>query len=211
MFITFEGIDGCGKSTQIQILHKYLQDRGIDVVTIREPGGTSISEQIRDILLSKNNELSSITELLLFESARAQLVADVIKPALAGGKIVLSDRFYDSTTVYQGYGRGLNIEDIEKLNMIATSNIKPDLTFYVHISLELSKERMYSDSLDRIESSGDEFFLKLIDGFNRLAEKEQNRIIKIDGNKSIDETFELILMHLKGNKSFTNKYQNLLL
>ncbi len=193
MFITFEGIDGCGKTTQLQLLKEYLEDKGYQVVMIREPGGTDFSEKIRDILLYSKDNISPIAELMLFESARANLVENVIKPALAEGKIVLSDRFYDSTTAYQGYGRGLDLEKVKSCNIFATNGLKPDLTFYLEVPLNIAHTRSHKRVYDRIESAGDNFFQRVIDGFRAIAESEPERFVIIDSTDELEVTRQRIL------------------
>ncbi len=197
MFITFEGIDGAGKSTQITLVEDYLQKQGNEVLLIREPGGNEVSEKIREILLSSKNEISPVAELLLFEAARAQLTEKIIKPAIAEGKVVICDRFYDSTTAYQGYGRGLNMDMVINSNMIATGGLKPDMTFYLDLPLKIAKERSGSREKDRMEKSGDDFFLKVADGFREIAMKEPGRVVCIDASNSIENTFNLIIIHLE--------------
>ena len=197
MFITFEGIDGAGKSTQISLVEDYLQKQGNDVLLIREPGGNEVSEKIREILLSSKNEISPVAELLLFEAARAQLTAKVIKPAIAEGKVVICDRFYDSTTAYQGYGRGLDMDMVIKSNMTATGGLKPDLTFYLDLPLNIAKERSGRREKDRMEKSGDDFFIKVANGFREIAMKEPGRVVRIDASNSIENTFKLIIKHLE--------------
>lgn len=201
MFITFEGIDGSGKSTQIDLLEEYLRKKNIEVVKLREPGGTELSEQIRVILLHSGKNISPVTELLLFNAARSCLVDTIIKPALAAGKTVICDRFYDSTTAYQGYGRGLPPRDVAGCNMTATGGLKPDITFYLEIPLQLSADRTNHRSQDRMEKSGDEFFLRVIAGFNRIAAEEPERFVKIDASKGIEEVnreiFRIIEQKLK--------------
>lgn len=193
MFITFEGIDGCGKTTQLQLLKEYLEDKGYQVVMIREPGGTDFSEKIRDILLYSKDNISPIAELMLFESARANLVENVIKPALAEGKIVLSDRFYDSTTAYQGYGRGLDLDKVKSCNIFATNGLKPDLTFYLEVPLNIAHTRSHKRVYDRIESAGDNFFQRVIDGFRAIAESEPERFVIIDSTDELEVTRQRIL------------------
>jgi dTMP kinase len=193
MFITFEGIDGSGKTTQIKLLQTYLEKKGIAVLTLREPGGNAFSEQIRELLLNSKHKISSRTELLLFEAARAQLVDSVIKPALTEGKIVISDRFYDSTTAYQAFGRGLPLEEVNFCNMFATGGLKPDITFYLKISLEESKKRAHYRFYDRIEQSGDIFFQKVIEGYNYIASREPERFIVIDASGRREETSSKII------------------
>ena len=148
MFITFEGIDGCGKSTQIGLLAEYLNSKGIENIMIREPGGTRFSEEIRKILLHSKKDINIISEMLLFEAARADLTHKVIKPALKKGFYVLSDRFYDSTTAYQGYGRGLPIDELEMIHKVATSGIVPDITFYLDLPLEVARKRFLEGQIE---------------------------------------------------------------
>lgn len=141
MFITFEGIDGSGKTTQILLLKDYLESVGCKTMFLREPGGTKFSEIIRDILLNKDLEINPVSELMLFEAARANLTNEVIIPALQKGIFVLCDRFYDSTTTYQGFGRELDLAQVMAVNEMATFGIEPDITFYLRLSLEESKKR----------------------------------------------------------------------
>ncbi|OGU57662.1 MAG: dTMP kinase [Ignavibacteria bacterium GWF2_33_9] len=197
MFITFEGIDGTGKSTQIGFLEEFLNGNKIPYLSIREPGGTDFSEKVREILLSTKSEISSIAELMLFEAARADLCEKVIQPALDKGIVVISDRFYDSTTAYQGYGRGLDINTIQKCNQFATQNVIPDFTFYFRLPLEESINRRNYREFDRMELAGMEFFGKVINGFEELAKQEPERIIIIDAHKSREEIFEEILSKIK--------------
>jgi dTMP kinase len=190
MLITFEGIDYSGKSTQAKLLVSRLEKHGKEVIFLREPGGTSISENIRNILLDKEHlELKQITELFLFSAARTQLVSEVILPALQAGKVVVCDRFYDSTTAYQGYGRGINLNDIQAINRIATSETKPHLTFFIDIEIdELFKRQIAAGlSADRMESSGRDFFERVRNGYWKLAEMESGRFIVVSGKLQIDE------------------------
>ena len=190
MLITFEGIDYSGKSTQAKLLVSRLEKHGKEVIFLREPGGTSISENIRNILLDKEHlELKQITELFLFSAARTQLVNEVILPALQAGKVVVCDRFYDSTTAYQGYGRGINLNDIQAINRIATSETKPHLTFFIDIEIdELFKRQIAAGlSADRMESSGRDFFERVRNGYWKLAEMESGRFIVVSGKLQIDE------------------------
>jgi len=162
MFITFEGMDFCGKSTQVKLLSDYLKQIGKNVVTIREPGGTNISEKIRDILLDKNNkEMFVESELLLFSASRAQLVREIIIPKLMEGYFVLSDRFHDSSIAYQGYGRGINLEHVTKIQEFAIGEAIPDITFFIDIPIEEMEKRKLQfsfESLDRIELSQKRFY-----------------------------------------------------
>lgn len=187
--LTFEGIDGSGKSTQIELLCKWLASKDIETLVLREPGGTKLSESVRTLLLDKNQEINPLAELLLFSAARAQLLSEKIEPALAAGKWVILDRFYDSTTAYQGYGRAiLPIEQIHLLNNLATNNLVPDLTFYLDINLDTSIERRKGTENDRMESGGANFFSKIIEGYREIV-KDEARV------KQIDATNELNAIH----------------
>ena len=193
-FITFEGIDGSGKSTQIDLLEAALKQQGISTLILREPGGTKLSEKIRNILLDRNNiHLSPIAESLLFVAARAQLMEEKIKPALNRDQFVLCDRFTDSTVAYQGYGRGMNVKYLEELNNFATNSIQPDLTIILDVDPEKASLRMKSDVPDRMESIGIEFFLKVREGYYDIAHRNPQRCVIIDGAKPESEVFELIM------------------
>lgn len=198
MFITFEGIDGSGKSTQIRLLKKRLHELNQAVEVYREPGGTHLSEEIREILLNSSHNIDPVTEVLLFSSARSQLVAEKVIPKLEQDEVVILDRFYDSTTAYQGYGRkSLSIEQIRMLNKIAGHGIVPDLTFYLRIELDESKKRTEQFEKDRMEQSGDEFFEKVIQGFDELARQEK-RFITLDSTKPREKVQEEIWNHVSG-------------
>ncbi|MCX8054574.1 MAG: dTMP kinase [Ignavibacteria bacterium] len=203
MLITFEGIDGCGKTTQIKLLKEYIESKGLSVVTVREPGGSDFSEQLRKILLSSKNKVGARSELMLFEAARANLVDNIIKPELRRGKIVICDRFFDSTTAYQAFGRGLPLDFVQKLNLFATDGLTPNLTVYLSISLEESKRRTSRQEFDRIEKAGDEFFLKVIEGYNYIARQEPDRFVVIDASGSRQETA------LKVREVFEKRYSAL--
>ena len=193
-FISFEGIDGCGKSTQLSLFRKMLEEHGNSVLYIREPGGTNIGEKIRSILLDKSNtEMFKETELLLFEAARAQIVREVIQPALDEHKIVLCDRFFDASIAYQGFARGLNTEDIEQLNSFASGNLEPDITFLLDISSEkaLKRRNHRLDAEDRLELEGKEFMDQVRAGYLYLAEKK-SRIAVIDASSSEEKTAKKI-------------------
>lgn len=195
MLITFEGLDFSGKTTQIKLLTDKLQRNKFTVILLREPGGTIISEKIREILLDKKySEMTEIAEIFLFSAARTQLVSQIINPALQSGKIVICDRFVDSTTAYQGYGRGIPIEAVEQINKLATIGLKPNLTFFIDIPLsEITKRLMESNaSTDRMESSGKNFFEKARIGYLQIAKIEPQRFIIIDGNRDIDTIHEEI-------------------
>lgn len=193
MLITFEGIDGAGKSTQVKKLRKALTESGREVLTLREPGGTDVAEKIREILLESKNEITPIGELLLFSASRAELVQQVISPALAGKKVVIVDRFYDSTTAYQGYGRGLDRQMLQKINDIATFGLKPDYTFFLDLSPEDALIRKFSEKsiplafeeseLDRMERSGLDFYRRVRNGYLELAQREKTRFVMLDASE----------------------------
>jgi dTMP kinase len=187
--ISFEGSEGSGKSTQIARLASRLQKLGHDVVSVREPGGTEIGEQIRNIIVhnSKGDEMCAETELLLFTAARAQLVREVIAPALARGAIVLSDRFLDSSTVYQGIGRNLAADPVQQINRFAVGNVMPDLTLVIDVPMEVSLERIRqraSDIPDRMERENIGFYKKIREGYLFLAKSMPERLAVIDGAKT---------------------------
>lgn len=194
--MSFEGIDGCGKSTQIELLKEHLIRSGKKVEVFREPGGSAISEQIRTILLNTDDDIHPVAELLLFSAARAQLIAEKVEPALTEGYIVILDRFYDSTTAYQGFGRdSIELDYIASINAIASLGKIPDLTFYLKISWEESKKRTAHMQEDRMEKAGQEFFEKVIEGYNYLAKTEE-RFVEIDASQSINSIHETILMKI---------------
>ena len=193
MFITFEGIDLSGKSTQAQLLGQYLIESGYEVVLLREPGGTGISEKIRNVLLDRGSDgMVPLAEFFLYSAARAQLVEEVIRPALTAGKVVICDRYDDSSTAYQGYARGLGVSKIEMINNIATCGLKPDLTFFVDIPVAESLKRLKTAGKlkDRMESEGEEFFEKVRQGYLQIATKPENgpggRFKIINGTDDID-------------------------
>lgn len=201
MFISFEGIDGSGKTTQAKKLAARLEESGKKVLFLREPGGTEISEQIRQILLNKKNlKMTQISELLLFSASRAQLVTEVIKPALAAGTIVITDRFVDSTTAYQGSGRGLHIGGVKSINALATSGLMPRRTFFIDIPVTEMYERRRSSGqeIDRMEMSNEEFYQRVREGYKQIAADEPGRFISIDGRQSIDEIHTIIWNEVDG-------------
>jgi dTMP kinase len=189
--ISFEGSEGSGKSTQITRLAEHFQKAGRDVVSTREPGGTEIGEQIRNIIVhnSKGDEMCAETELLLFTAARAQLVREVIAPALLRGSIVLSDRFLDSSTVYQGIGRNLAADPVAQINRFAVGDVIPDLTIVIDVPEEVSLARLKtraSDLPDRMERENVDFYRKVREGYLVLAKGMPERFIVVDGTKSAD-------------------------
>jgi len=198
-FITFEGGEGCGKSTQVRRLRAELETLGVEVVLTREPGGTVLSEQIRHLLKDETEDPPcDRSELLLFLAARAQLVRSVIRPALERGAWVVSDRFSDSTMAYQGYGRGLSLNVIATVNEFACEGLRPDLTLLLEVSPETARRRLNGraaetgERADRIELAGDDFHSRLARGFARLAADEPCRIKTIDANGTIDEVWNSI-------------------
>ena len=195
LFITFEGADGCGKTTQIELLNEYLLSNGYETLLTREPGGKGLGEKVRDILLNYDGEVSDKCESFLFLADRAQNIDIIVNPAVKSGKIVLCDRHTDSTVAYQGYGRGLNIERIEKLNELATGGKKPDLTFVFDIDIKTSMERVGKEK-DRMENAGNEFFNRVRFGYLELAKKEPERIKVIDSTKPIEDVFSDVLKEL---------------
>lgn len=201
LFITFEGIDGCGKSTQCELLRNYLESLGRDFIFVREPGGTVIGEHIREILLDKKNSgMTPRTELLLFEAARAQITDEVIKPALESGKTVICDRFFDSSSAYQGMARGMGMDFVSSLNMAATGGLKPDVTFFFDISAEeaLARRGKRGEASDRIELAGLKFQEDVREGYLELAKNSDGRIVTLDATLGIEEIFELIKQTLEG-------------
>ncbi len=193
MFITFEGIDLAGKTTQAQLLAKYLISKGKNVLTIREPGGTFVAEKIREILLNPKTELTPFAELFLFEAARAELVNKVINPALEKGTIVICDRFWDSTLAYQGYGRMLPIDFVQQCNYYAANGLVPDLTFFVDIPLDVLYERAQTKAKDRMEQEESSFLQRVINGFKTIAEKFPDRFKIIDGTHSVDDIHKVVI------------------
>lgn len=196
MFITFEGIDFCGKSTQVELLRKTFQDQNKKVEIIREPGGTEISELVRSILLDKKHyHMVMETEICLFSAARAQLVREKIRPYLNQGIYVISDRFHDSTTAYQGFGRGIDIESVEHINNLAIGRTIPDITFFIDISIEEAekrKKKAQNFDPDRIEVSDTSFFERVRSGYLFIADHNV-RVRTINGMRSIEEIHADIL------------------
>lgn len=196
LFISFEGADGCGKTTQLMLLAKYLKQHNYEVIVTREPGAKGLGEKLRDILLNYDGEVSSKAELFLFLADRAQHMDVIIKPAVAAGKIVLCDRHTDSTVAYQGYGRGLDVERIKLLNDIATGGRKPDITFVFDIDVETSMQRVGAEK-DRMESEGKEFFNKVRNGYLAIAKQEPERVKVIDATKTIEDIRKDVLNILR--------------
>lgn len=201
LFITFEGVDGCGKSTQMRFLSEYLmEERGIMPILTREPGGCNISEKIRDMVLDiENREMDDRTEALLYAAARAQHVGQVIAPAVCEGKIVLCDRFIDSSLAYQGVGRGLGIEAVMDINRFAMGDIMPDKTFFLDFPPHLAFERMSKKRVhDRLETQEEDFYVMLYNGFVRLSELYPERIVRIDASGDKFATREILRGKMEG-------------
>lgn len=192
LFITFEGADGCGKTTQLNLLKEYLEKKHKNVVSTREPGAKGLGEYIRKILLNYDGEVSNRCESFLFLADRAQNIDVIVNPAIEQGKIVLCDRHTDSTVAYQGYGRGLDINEINMLNNLATGGKKPDLTFVFDIDVETSMKRVGSEK-DRMEKAGIEFHNRVRNGYLELAKQEPNRIKVIDATKSVEEIHQDVI------------------
>lgn len=187
IFITFEGPDGSGKTTQIQRLSDVLTQQGFSILVTREPGGTVIGEKIRDIVLDpRHEEMDPVTEALLYAASRAQHVAEVIRPALEEGKAVICDRFMDSSIVYQGYGRKIG-DPVRLVNEIAVAGLVPDLTYLLLVDPDEGKRRMETGYLDRLELEQIEYHREVYQGYLKLAEQNPKRIRMIDGNRSIEE------------------------
>jgi len=193
VFITFEGVEGCGKSTQLALLANRLTSAGTPVRVLREPGGTTPGEAIREILLDPLHAgLDDRAELLLYEASRAELVAEVIAPALEAGEVVLCDRFSDSTTAYQGYARGLPLDDVERLNAFATGDVVPDLTVVLDLDPALGLERATGSGADRLESESVEFHRRVREGFLAIARAAPHRVVVIDAEGPREEIAERI-------------------
>lgn len=187
--ITFEGIDGCGKSTQAMMTFSWLQGLGLKVRLLREPGSTIVAEEIRNLLLDKKLQIADTTELLLYQAARYEITSKEILPTLKSGTIVLCDRYYDSTTAYQGYGRQLDIRMVKSLHKIATDGLVPDLTLLFDIDLKTAVSRR-GKKKDRLESQSKAFFTRVRNGFLEIARKERRRVKVVDAAQSIETVFE---------------------
>lgn len=203
-FITLEGGEGCGKSTQAKRLKEALEASGVETVFTREPGGTPLAEEIRRLIKDQDEDAPcAASELLLFLAARAQLVRKVIRPALERGAWVVSDRFSDSTFAYQGYGRGIDLKLLETANGFACDELKPDLTLLLDVSPEVARVRMRgreaatATEADRIERAGEDFHRRLREGFLELARREKDRIVVIDANGSVEEVWNEVWKSLK--------------
>lgn len=192
LFITFEGPEGSGKSTQARRLDEYLRGKGVRVCFTREPGGTHIGEEIRDIVHHlREEQMAAETELLLYSAARAQVVREIIRPALARGELVICDRYADSTLAYQGYGRGLDPDFLRRLTEFATGGLRPDLTFYVDVTVEEGLRRRQAghaagEELNRMDRQTREFYERVRAGYAELIKRDPTRWVYIDGMQSVD-------------------------
>ena len=200
-FITFEGIDGCGKSTQARLLLEHMNNSGVETILVREPGGTNISESIREILLHSNSsgQMGDRTESLLMTASRAQLTQEVIGPNMDQGKFVIADRYSDSTLAYQGGGRNLDIEWLIELNNYATFTLLPDITFFVDIRPEEALRRLDNDK-DRIEGDGIEFQTRVRKTYHELAERFNDRYVILDGYGEKGDIHRMVLNEMKRRK-----------
>lgn len=202
-FISFEGIDGSGKSTQAKLLIERLNSNSIETCFVREPGGTKISEEIRNILLDdRAEEMSSRTEALLMCASRAQLTKNIITPELQAGKWVIADRYSDSTLAYQGGGRGIDLDLLVRLNNFATFGIEPDVTFYIDVDPNIGLQRRKNISADRIESAGLEFQNEIRNKYLEIIDNFSNRCVLLDGKLSIKEISHLVWKEIKNRTSF---------
>ena len=205
LFITFEGIDGSGKSTQAAKFAETLLNSGIEIVSVRDPGGTRVSESIRKVLLDASNiGMSSVTELLLYEAARSQLVEETIKPALAKGGIVICDRFYDSTTAYQGYARQLDMDTVAHANRIGSCGLVPDYTFYIDMKPDKALDRLTRSKAqqDRMEAEGIRFQTRVRLGYLDIAKQHPDRFMVVNGDQSVETVHKEII------KTWKHVYEN---
>ena len=206
IFISFEGIDGCGKSTQVDLLLKKFKTMELDALLIREPGGTDVSEAIRELLLKNQKiNISPRTEALLMAASRAQLTREKIAPSLKDGFCVIADRYKDSTLAYQGGGRNLDLKILNRINNFASYDIDPDITFLIDIIPEEAILRCQFDSNDRIENEGLEFQRKVRDSYLKLSKKYSNRFVKINGKLTIEEILRVIWKNLKNRIGYHEK------
>ena len=201
LFIVMEGPDGSGKTTQINLLKEYLEEAGYECLITREPGGTVIGEEIRQLILNpEHKEMSPVTEMLLYAASRAQLVHEVIGPALEEGKIVISDRFVDSSLAYQGYGRKIGIDEVYSINMFAIEGKLPDKTIYLDIDAKTGLDRINANraSLDRLDQESEDFHNLVHAGYEAVVEKYKDRMVIVDASKSVDEVINECYSIMKG-------------
>ncbi|MDM5196809.1 dTMP kinase [Fictibacillus enclensis] len=202
LFITIEGPDGSGKSTQIKKLAEFLQGNSIPFILTREPGGTAVSDRIRSLILDPAHpEMADETEVLLYAASRAQHVKEKIVPALQEGKLVLCDRFVDASVAYQAYGLGIPVEDVTRINRFATGGLKPDRSYLIDVAPEIGRQRMVSrysgEGLDRIEQKELDYHERVRSGFQKIYEENRERFLLVDGNQTVDEVFDEIIKDIK--------------
>lgn len=197
LFITLEGADGCGKTTQLNLLKEYLTSKGYEIVVTREPGGKGLGEKLREILLNYDGEVSDRCEAFLYLADRAQNLDTIIKPAINSGKIVLCDRHTDSSVAYQGYGREQNIDNINMLNELAVNGVHPDLTIVFDIDTETSMARVGAEK-DRLESAGIEFHKRVRNGYLEIAKKNSQRIKVVDASQTIEDVQRDVIKIVEG-------------
>ncbi|MDM5335937.1 dTMP kinase [Fictibacillus enclensis] len=202
LFITIEGPDGSGKSTQIKKLAEFLLENSIPFILTREPGGTAVSDRIRSLILDPAHpEMADETEVLLYAASRAQHVKEKIVPALQEGKLVLCDRFVDASVAYQAYGLGIPVEDVTRINRFATGGLKPDRSYLIDVAPEIGRQRMVSrysgEGLDRIEQKELDYHERVRSGFQKIYEENRERFLLVDGNQTVDEVFDEIIKDIK--------------
>ncbi|WP_164988942.1 dTMP kinase [Fictibacillus sp. S7] len=202
LFITIEGPDGSGKSTQIKKLAEFLQGNSVPFILTREPGGTAVSDRIRSLILDPAHpEMADETEVLLYAASRAQHVKEKIVPALQEGKLVLCDRFVDASVAYQAYGLGIPVEDVTRINRFATGGLKPDRSYLIDVAPEIGRQRMVSrysgEGLDRIEQKELDYHERVRSGFQKIYEENMERFLLVDGNQTVDEVFDEIIKDIK--------------
>ncbi len=195
MFITFEGLDFSGKSTQAKLLHEFLLSKKIKSILLREPGGTTISEKVREIILDREHiEMTPLTEFMLFSASRSQLVSQIIKPHLKKGYVVICDRYYDSSTAYQSYGGSLELKQVQKVNDIATGSLKPDMTIFIDLPPKTAFKRaaLRGKDKDRMENKNLKFYNKVYKGFHQIANQNKKRFVVIKGTLTIDKIHAIL-------------------
>lgn len=207
MFITFEGLDFSGKSTQAKLLHEYLKKWKIKSILLREPGGTTISEKVREIILDREHiEMTPLTEFMLFSASRSQLVSQVIKPHLKKGYVVICDRYYDSSTAYQSYGGKMELKQVLEVNDIATGGLKPDMTILIDIGPKaaFARANQRGNAKDRMENKNLAFYTKVYKGFKDIANHNKKRIVVIKGTHTIDEIHHTITQKINKKLKISN-------
>jgi len=209
-FISFEGIDKSGKSTQAEMLAKHLQSKGHEVVFTYEPGATELGKEIRHLVLTwkPHGVVDPTAEMFLFAADRAQHVSEVVKPALAKNKIVITDRYIDSTLAYQGYGRGLDLDQLTSTQQVATGGLLPDMTIWVDVDLETARARFGKEKADRLESENDGLFERVSAGYEKLCVASPNRFLRIDGCRTIKDIFEDICGHVETRLEEHPQFEN---